>query len=81
MLCLPFCLPKLAITRRTIAFSSHLHSNGSLECQSNPNCQNLFAAEVGVTVTMAACAKNVSVVKKAALWDNTSTSRRALKVK
>ena len=34
-----------------------------------------------MTVTMAACVKNVSVVKKGALWDNTSTSRRALKVK
>ena len=43
--------------------------------------QHLFAAEVGVTVTMAACGKNASVVKKGALWDNTSTSRRALKVK
>ena len=43
--------------------------------------QHLFAAEVGVTVTMAACGKNVSIVKKGAPWDNTSTSRRALKVK
>ena len=52
--------------------------------QSNRNrqiLQHLFATEVGVTVTMAACGKNVSVVKKAALWDNTSTSWRALKVK
>ena len=57
--------------------------------QSNRNRQILFATEVGVTVTMAACGKNVSVlekgvlsvVKKAVFWDNTSTSRRALKVK
>ena len=40
--------------------------------QSNRNRQMLFAAEVGMTVTMAACGNNVSVVKKAALWDNTS---------
>ena len=33
--------------------------------------------EVGVMITMAVyvCGKNVSVVKKGALWDNTSTSR------
>ena len=37
--------------------------------------------EVGMTITMAACEKNESVVKKGALWDNTSTSRRALKPK
>ena len=43
--------------------------------------KTLFAADVGVTVTMAACGKNASVVKKGALWDNTSISRRTLKVK
>ena len=43
--------------------------------------QHLFATEVGVTITMAACGENVSVVKKGALWDNTSTFRRALKAK
>ena len=36
--------------------------------------------EVGVTVTMAACGKDVSVVKKGDLWGNTSTLRRALKL-
>ena len=51
------------------------------DCSRTATVKILFAAEVGVTVTMAACGKNVSVVKKGALWDNTNTSRRALKVK
>ena len=43
--------------------------------------QNLFAAEVGVTLRMAACGANASVVKKGALWNNTSTSGPVLKPK
>ena len=37
--------------------------------------QNLFAAEVGVTIPMVACGSNVSVVKKGAVPDSTSTSK------
>ena len=58
-------------------------SHADPEPQSD-SCGNvkIFATKVGVTITMAACGENVSaVVKKDALWDNTSISRRALKAK
>ena len=41
----------------------------------------LFAAEVGVTIGMAVCVANVSMVEKDALWNNTSTSGAVLKAK
>ena len=43
--------------------------------------QNIFAAKVGVTITMVVCRKNVSVVKIGALLNNTGTCRKALKAK
>ena len=40
--------------------------------QSDHNCQIFIAAEVGVTITMAVCGKNVSVVKKGVVPSGTT---------
>ena len=67
----------------TRAFTKDLYSDRCLHSRTATVkiLQNLFAAEVGVTIGMAVCVANVSMVEKDALWNNTSTSGAVLKAK